>query len=425
MVAAGCSEEATGGDETGDTGGEAPTEPVEMHPSLHKTHSGLELEGTGYQRLAVGNITRPIGDPTCCQDIVLGGPLSPDAELFFGGGSTERGLTFLADRPTQAYAMAATGDGIQDLALADLNSDGRNDLLAVSTNGQLGVRLGVSSDSPLDALNLFGIANGPLGRIALGDLDCDGDLDVVATAPDDAGIVVALQTSSGAFGAGSFISTVPVNDEDAAGNPQDVAVGDLDGAGALDLVTMNDNGTVTTFLRATCDGPVTVTSKRVYSNVGNCSMHNETGCISDTNGSHVITQDVFCETALSDVTVAFADRVLVFCNTGDINAIISTSGYADYRWDVNGPGHAHLARISDINWWSTPKSLHALVERQLLRLTDPGTDYNGSDRPKLEVLKAEGIPVQFDMVRHTNDGIADWWQRIIWVSSIGELGFVR
>lgn len=364
---------------------------------------------------------------------MLGGPSSAEAEVFFGGGSTERGLTFLENRPSQAYAMAATGDGIQDLALVDLNGDGRNDLLAVTTGGQLGVRLGVESDTPLGPLNLFGnlfgMADGKLlGRLTTGDLDCDGDLDVAATAPNplanDGGIVIALQQSDGAFGTGTFIATVPAEGDAQAGNPQDVAIGDLDGAGAGDIVSMNDDGTATTYLQGGCRGGVTVTSKTVYSDVGDCP--NETSsCIQDTVGSHVITDDVFCGTALSDVTVALADRVLTFCNDGDINAAISTSGFADYRWDVNGQGKPSITRVQDIHWWSTPPSLHALVGPHVLRLTDPGTDFHGHHTPRILPLSADGRPVEFDLVRHSDDDVADWWQRVVWVSSEGELGFAR
>jgi len=425
VLVTGCPEDTVGSDELGDTGGEPPIGPVEMHPSLHNTHSGLELEGTGYQQLAVGNIARPIGDATCCQDVVLGGPLGSEAEVFFGGGSTERGLTFLDGRPTQAYAMAATGDGIQDLALADLNADGRNDLLAVTTAGQLGVRLGVADPTHLGALNLFGIADGKqLGRLAVGDLDCDGDLDVVATAPNDRGIVTTMQTSGGALGISTFIATVPAEGDEAGGNPQDVAVGDLDGAGPLDIVTMNDDGTATTFLQGVCRGGVTVTSKTVYLDVGDCP-NEPSGCISDTVGGHVITDDVFCGTELSDVTVAFADRVLTFCNDGDINAAISNSAYADHVWDVNGEGKPSGTRIKDIHWWSTPPSLHVIVGPHVLRLTDPGTAFNDSKHPRILRLFAAGGPVEFDLVRHADDGVADWWQRVVWVSSAGELGFAR
>jgi hypothetical protein len=427
VLVTGCPVEVVDADEFGTDTGAEPTEPVEMHPSLHKTHSGLELEGTEYSRLAVGNIARPIGDPSCCQDVVLGGAMSAEAEVFFGGGSTERGLTFLDDRPTQAYTMAATGDGIMDLALVDLNADGRNDLLAVTTGGQLGVRLGVASATYLGSLNLFGIGGGKvLGRLDAGDLDCDGDLDVVSTAPNDGGIVLALQTGGGAFGPGTFVATVAAEDDDEAGNPQDVAVGDLDGEGALDVVSMNDDGTATTYLRGGCGGGPTVTSKTVYSNVGDCAESEDVySCVSDTIGGHVITDDVFCGTPLSDVTVAFADRVLTFCNDGDINAAISTSGYADYRWDVNASTEPSAARIKDINWWPTPEALHALEGPFVRRLAAPGTDFHGNLTPRVLGLFARARPIEFVMSRHSDDGVADWWQRIIWLSSEGELGFVR
>jgi hypothetical protein len=426
IVVTGCPDDSIGNDFGGDTGGAEPEpQPVEMHPSLRKTHTGLQLDGTGYQQLAVGNVARPIGDPSCCQDVVLGGLMSPDVELFFGGGSTERGLTFLDARPTQVYAMAAPGDGIEDLALADLNGDGRNDLLAVTTGGHLGVRLGVASDTPLGELSSFAIGGGKqLGRLAVGDLDCDGDPDVAATAPSSGGLIIARQSNSGAFGAGVFVATVPAEGKAKGGNPQDVAIGDLDGTGALDLVSMNDDGTVTTFLRGECGSGLSVVSKTVYPDVGNCLPQLNT-CLQNTIGSHVLTDDVFCGTALGDVTVAFADRVLTYCNGGDINAAIKLGAFADHRWDVNGTGKPSLVRIRDIHWWPDPATLHVLAGRYILRLTDPGTDFNGHFIVRVLGLIARGHPVELEMIRHADDGVPDWWQRVVWVSSEGELGFAR
>jgi MYXO-CTERM domain-containing protein len=187
LLVAGCQDDSptTGGtdDEVGDTGS---LDPLELNPNISHVTSGIIFPGYKYEEIAVGNVVRPITSSTCCQDYVLGGETEASARLLFGGGSVTGGLTFLADTPDELVPMADMGEGIDDLALVDLDNDGANDLVALLTNGELGVRLGnASSSTPFAALAQYPAQSGSVvgaGKMAVGDMDCNGDPDITVTA---------------------------------------------------------------------------------------------------------------------------------------------------------------------------------------------------------------------------------------------------
>ena len=121
------------------------------------------------------------------------------------------------------YAMA-TGDidGDGDLDVVAGNIANRNRVYTNDGTGDFGAGANLSSHG---ASTL---------AIALGDLDEDGDLDVVTGNYSDENRIY-FNDGSGNFGAGMDLSA-EVNDTNA------VALGDLDGDGDLDVVTGNDSG---------------------------------------------------------------------------------------------------------------------------------------------------------------------------------------
>ncbi|MFO1070719.1 MAG: VCBS repeat-containing protein, partial [Geminicoccaceae bacterium] len=131
-----------------------------------------------------------------------------------------------------AAAEVGVGDGPHAVALGDLDRDGNLDLVSANGSGSLSVRLG-------DGLGGFVAADGaeiPLAGssfcLALGDLDGDGRLDLVA---GGAGYVAVLLGQ----GDGRFVAAGP--DVTIAGVAKTLALGDLDGDGDLDLVAGSDS----------------------------------------------------------------------------------------------------------------------------------------------------------------------------------------
>ncbi|OUJ71096.1 hypothetical protein BXP70_22530 [Hymenobacter crusticola] len=134
-------------------------------------------------------------------------------------------------------------DAALALALGDVDGDGDLDLLAsgsalVSTRFNNGT--GTFSTTGPDLY--VSIGNGSGGRIALGDVDGDGDLDVLTTNVGDNTLV------NGAYqgrvnvclndGAGTFSRTQQVL---VGYGPQDLALGDADNDGDLDLFTPSNS----------------------------------------------------------------------------------------------------------------------------------------------------------------------------------------
>ena len=112
-------------------------------------------------------------------------------------------------------------------ALADMNGDGRADIVLVSTNKQhLFYKQG--SKGKFKKPVSFGQKDEAVQALATGDIDGDGDIDLVAGA-DGSNIFYAND------GTGRFIRQIIPSEADTYG----VALGDMDGDGMLDIVFAN------------------------------------------------------------------------------------------------------------------------------------------------------------------------------------------
>lgn len=143
---------------------------------------------------------------------------------------------------TGAFAAAVfsteTYAGYQTLALGDMNGDGVNDVVT-SSYGSVRRRLG-NGDGTFGSVQSttidFGAGiNDQINDLALGDLDGDGDLDIffggreAAFPPFDGGTGVILNDGSGNMGA----AAITVTSESMTG----AAIGDVNGDGRMDLVS--------------------------------------------------------------------------------------------------------------------------------------------------------------------------------------------
>ncbi len=138
----------------------------------------------------------------------------------------------------------AVGTQPKSLVLGDVDNDGDLDLVVANGSDSYTDRPNVLSVRLNNGLGFFsGTQNVPVsGRpqsVTLGDVDNDGDLDLVASTEDylDKGVSIGLNNGRGEF---SAIQTVAVGRQ-----PEAVLLGDIDADGDLDLLTSNATGKTT------------------------------------------------------------------------------------------------------------------------------------------------------------------------------------
>jgi hypothetical protein len=136
----------------------------------------------------------------------------------------------------------AVGIYPSSVVIGDLDGDGDLDLLAANSGSNtVSVRLNDGQGNFLTpATNPDPIVSRFLESITVGDVDGDGDLDLLAANAYSNTVSVRLNDGRGNF------SSPPTNPDPAVGDaPYSVVVGDVDGDGDLDLLTANqDSNTV-------------------------------------------------------------------------------------------------------------------------------------------------------------------------------------
>jgi hypothetical protein len=134
----------------------------------------------------------------------------------------------------------ATGVGPRAVAVADLNGDGLPELVAATSTG-VSLFKGLSGGTFSPKFD-FPIAGGP-EDVAIGDATGDGRPDVVTANPGDNSVTVL---TGGPPGVGLNGESMSMSTTAA---PSSVALGDLDGNGVLDIVAANHNANVVSVLR--------------------------------------------------------------------------------------------------------------------------------------------------------------------------------
>lgn len=162
----------------------------------------------------------------------------PDGEVPDGGA--------LDGGPTVAKLPPDVVDGVALVRFVDFDEDGDDDLLVASTDGgSTTVGLHVRDDDAwgeVVPVSIAASAPGTIHALVVGDVDADGDLDlVVNVSSPEAGLFFVENGGEGArYSAGATPLTdtcgVPV------GIARDLTLSDLDGDGTLEIVSVREDG---------------------------------------------------------------------------------------------------------------------------------------------------------------------------------------
>jgi hypothetical protein len=153
----------------------------------------------------------------------------------------------------QRLTRYTDGQRPRGLTVGDFNSDGRPDLaVALASTNSVDFLFG---DDQLAfskrALTFLDIPNSFPGDLAVADLNGDGRLDLAVSDPGTGKVSVLLGTAQGQF--------IMNGDYDVGNSPQAVAAGDLNGDGRTDLVAVNLNSMDGMILLNQADPPATTT----------------------------------------------------------------------------------------------------------------------------------------------------------------------
>ncbi|HET9505096.1 MAG TPA: FG-GAP-like repeat-containing protein [Hymenobacter sp.] len=142
-----------------------------------------------------------------------------------------------AQNPAPTFAPAATygtgGISPLSIAAADVNGDGKPDLLTVNFNSNTaGVLLG-NGNGTFQAATTYGTGGGDSRRIAVADVNGDGKPDLLTANESTNNISVLLGNGNGTFQAATTYGT------GSGSIPDGVAAADVNGDGKPDLLTAN------------------------------------------------------------------------------------------------------------------------------------------------------------------------------------------
>jgi uncharacterized delta-60 repeat protein len=165
-----------------------------------------------------------------------------DLDMIVSGNTN--GVQILRNNGLGTFGTATSIGGGHTVTTGDMDNDGDIDIIAATAGGSVNVFLNNGSGT-FSAPSGYGTGGANNNNIAIGDIDGDGYLDV-ATAHDNVISSVAVLRNNGSGGlvaAGFSPVSLPANSQ-----PRAIAMADVDGDGDLDIVTSNTNTSDVTVL---------------------------------------------------------------------------------------------------------------------------------------------------------------------------------
>ncbi|WP_201987255.1 FG-GAP-like repeat-containing protein [Hymenobacter rubidus] len=182
-------------------------------------------------------------------------------------GTFSSGSTIAVTAPHALALGDVDGDGDLDLVVTSNNSSSNNVSVRLNGGDATGSNTGIFSNGSTNPIPTLSYAGG----IALGDVDGDGDLDMVVSGGSNTATATirlnggdATGTNAGTFSNGSV---VPVDS-----NPYSVALADVDADGDLDLLAGTRNGSVSVRLNG---GDAAGSNTGVFSNGSNVRISSQ------------------------------------------------------------------------------------------------------------------------------------------------------
>ncbi|SFC71167.1 FG-GAP-like repeat-containing protein [Spirosoma endophyticum] len=244
----------------------------------------------------------------------------------------EHSVTVLKAQPTGGYAVfnySGLSEGPTGVAIADMNGDNRLDIITANSNSSVSVLLGQpAGGNDYVGTNYTGLSASPMD-VAVADINGDNRLDIVTANAQLATGQPANATVLLAQSGGSYVPTT----YSVSSFPFRVALGDLNADGRLDIVTANGyyydvtvllNTPATTITRqpssgaSACIGTTVTTSVGTSGAVGTYQWYR--------NGS-VVNGQVSAMLSLTNVQPADAGNYSVVV-TSSCNSVTSTTAFS-------------------------------------------------------------------------------------------------
>lgn len=240
----------------------------------------------------------------------------------------------------------ATGNGLYDGVAADLNGDGKPDIITVNnSDNTTSVLVNTTSDgggaATFASQQTFAVGNGPVS-VAVKDLNGDGKPDLVVANWNDNTITVLINTTPA--GASAISLAAPQTFATGAG-PESANIADINGDGKPDVIVVDDppDNSAVVYLNTTASGSETVSFAPPMSfSVGSAPVYVAAADMNADGKPDLITANVndntisvlMNTTAEGAVAASFAPQQQFAADSLPSNVIVA---------DLNGDGMPDLA----------------------------------------------------------------------------------